>query len=231
VVTEFKNDYDYITNDGSVFYFRTNKGAPNYHIIAIDFDNPEEANWKTLVKEHPKNVLDWAACVHQNKMVLHYMIDVKSSLQVYSLDSGKFEFEFKLEHGCVQGFGGDRDSSEIFFQFVSFLVPGTVYHYDFSKPNAEPKVFKDVTIANFDREKYKVEQIFYPSTDGEKIPMFIIRKNEADITPKPCMCYGYGGFNISIQPCFSITLLAFIDIFDGVLCYPNIRGKFKLLAR
>ncbi|KAG5674537.1 hypothetical protein PVAND_004499 [Polypedilum vanderplanki] len=224
VVTEFKNDYDYITNNESIFYFRTNKGAPNYHIIAIDFENYEESNWKTLVPEHPKNVLDWAYCVHKNKMILHYMIDVKSSLQVYSLDTGKFEFEFKLDYGCIQGFSGERDSSEIFFQFVSFLIPGTIYHYDFNSTDSEPKIFKDVTIAGFNRKNYKVDQIFYNSTDGEKIPMFIIKKNENEITPRPTLVSGYGGFNISIQPCFSITLLAFIDLFDGVLCYPNIRG-------
>jgi prolyl oligopeptidase len=141
------------------------------------------------------------------------------------LETGKFESKFPLEHGTIGGFTGDKDSSEIFYHFVSFLIPGVIYHYDFSTAPAEPVIFKEVKIAtDFDREAFVVEQKFYPSKDGEKIPMFIIRKKGNEIKPRPCLLYGYGGFNISIQPSFSITLLAFVDLFDGVLAYPNIRG-------
>lgn len=225
VVTKFEADYDYITNEDSVFYFRTNKGALNYRVVAIDFNSPAEENWKTLIEEHPKNVLDWVYCVNKTKLVLHYMEDVKSVLQVHSLaNGGKFESKFPLEHGTIQGFSGDKDSSEIFFHFVSFLIPGVIYHYDFSN-SADPVIFKEVKLAtNFDRDAFVVEQKFYASSDGEKIPMFIIRKKGSDVKPRPCLLYGYGGFNISIQPSFSITLLAFVDLFDGVLAYPNIRG-------
>lgn len=226
VVTKFEADYDYITNENSIFYFRTNKSAPNYRVIAIDFNSPAEENWKTLIEEHSRNVLDWVYCVHKNKLALHYMEDVKSALQIHSLESGKLEFKLPLEHGTIQGFTGDKDSSEFFYQFVSFLIPGIIYHYDFSTPSAEPVIFKEVKLATeFERDAYIVEQKFYPSSaDGEKIPMFIIRKKITEIKPRPCLLYGYGGFNISIQPSFSITLLAFVDLFDGVLAYPNIRG-------
>lgn len=226
VVTKFEADYDYITNENSIFYFRTNKGAPNYRVVAIDFNSPAEENWKTLIEEHPQNVLDWVFCCNKTKLALHYMEDVKSVLQIHSLDGGKFEFRFPLEHGTIAGFTGDKDSSEIFYQFVSFLIPGVIYHYDFAASPPEPVIFKEVKIAtDFNREDFVVEQKFYPSSaDGEKIPMFIIRKKGNEIKPRPCLLYGYGGFNISIQPCFSITLLAFVDLFDGVLAYPNIRG-------
>lgn len=193
VVTEFKHDYEYITNQENIFYFRTNDGAKNYRIVAIDFNKPERSAWKTMIEEHPKNVLDWAACVHKDRLVLHYMVDVKSALHVHNLETGKFEYEFALDYGCVQGFSGNKDSSEIFFQFVNFLVPGIVYHFDFNSPNTEPKVFKETIIPNFDRKAYKVEQIFFPSTDGEKIPMFIVRKNVDKIEPAPTLLYGYGG--------------------------------------
>lgn len=145
VVTNFEADYDYVTNEDSVFYFRTNKGAPNYRLIAIDFNKPEEANWKTLVDEHPRNVLDWVYCVNKNKLVLHYMEDVKSVLQVHSLETGKFESKFPLEHGTIKEFTGDKDSSEIFYHFVSFLIPGVIYHYDFAAAPAEPVIFKEVS--------------------------------------------------------------------------------------
>lgn len=192
VVTKFEADYDYITNEGSIFYFRTNKGASNYRVIAIDFDHPEESNWKTFIEEHPRNVLDWVQCVNKNKLILHYMEDVKSVLQVHSLDSGKFESKFALEHGTIVGFSGDKDCSEIFYHFVSFLIPGLIYHFDFKQPSAESTIFKEVKIANFDREMYMVEQKFYPSKDGEKIPMFIVRRKTNVIQPKPCLLYGYG---------------------------------------
>lgn len=209
VVTEFKYDYEYITNDENIFYFRTNDSAPNYRLIAIDFDNPNN-EWKTLIEEHPKNVLDWAVCVNKNKLVLHYMVDVRSVLQVHSLETGKFDFEFKIDYGCIQGFSGDRKSSEIFFQFVSFLVPGIVYHFDFDKLNCEPKIFKETTITNFNRDAYKVEQIFYPSSeDGEKIPMFIVRKNRNEIQPRPTLLYGYGGKLIT----YVQLLIFFANIF------------------
>jgi prolyl oligopeptidase len=90
------------------------------------------------------------------------------------------------------GFSGDKDSSEIFYHFVSFLIPGLIYHFDFAQPSAESTIFKEVKIANFDRDVYIVEQKFYPSKDGEKIPMFIIRKKGNEIQPKPCLLYGYG---------------------------------------
>lgn len=224
IVTKFEADYDYITNEESIFYFRTNKDAPNHRIIAIDFNNYEEKNWKVLIDQHPKNVLDAVIPVDGDKIVCHYMVDVKSELSVHSLRTGDFIYKFKLDHGTIQSFSGQKNSSEFFYHYVSFLEPGSVFHYNFKKPNIEPVVFKEVKIDNFNKNEYLVEQVFYPSSDGVKIPMFIVRKKDV-VKPKPCLLYGYGGFNIAIQPTFSITLLAFVDLFDGVLSFANIRGK------
>lgn len=224
VVTEFDSDYDYITNEGSIFSFRTNKGAPNYRVVTIDFDNPAFENWKTLIEEHSKNVLDWSNCVNKDKIVLGYIDDVKSVLQVHSLKDGSFVSKFPLEIGTVVGFSGKKKYSEIFYHFVSFLTPGIIYHFDFAKEGAESKIFRQVKIEDFDNSLYKVEQVFYKSKDGERIPMFIVQKKSDKQEKKPCLLYGYGGFNICIQPSFSITGLVFIDSFDGILAYPNIRG-------
>lgn len=158
-------------------------------------------------------------------MAVCYLEDVKSVLSIHCLKSGKFEFKFPLDAGAIAAFSGEKESSEIFFTFVSFLTPGVIYHYDFNKPSEEPTIFKEIKIENFDKDLYKVDQVFYHSKDNEKIPMFIIhKKSSKEIEPKPCLLYGYGGFNISILPAFSITGLVFIDLFDGVLAYPNIRG-------
>ncbi|XP_058448313.1 prolyl endopeptidase isoform X2 [Malaya genurostris] len=225
VVTEFDSDYDYITNEGSIFSFRTNKNAPNYRIVNIDFNNPGYDNWKTLIEEHPKNVLDWSNCVNKDKIVLGYIDDVKSVLQVHSLQDGSFISSFKIDIGTIVGFSGEKKYSEIFYHFVSFLTPGIIYHFDFAKEKAEPIVFREVKIEEFDNSLYKVEQVFYESKDGERIPMFVVQKKASSKQEqKPCLLYGYGGFNICIQPSFSITGLVFIDSFDGILAYPNIRG-------
>lgn len=225
IVTEFDSDYDYITNEGSIFSFRTNKGAPNYRVVNIDFDEPALDKWTTLIAEDPKNVLDWSSCVNGDKIVLGYIDDVKSVLQVHSLKDGRFLSKFPLEIGNVVGFSGKKKYSEIFYHFVSFLTPGVIYHYDFAAgEGAEAKIFRQVKIEDFDDSLYKVEQVFYKSKDGERVPMFIVQKKAEKQEKKPCLLYGYGGFNICIQPSFSITGLVFIDSFDGILAYPNIRG-------
>ncbi|XP_058818657.1 prolyl endopeptidase isoform X2 [Topomyia yanbarensis] len=224
VVSEFDSDYDYITNEGSIFSFRTNKCAPNYRIVNIDFENPAIDNWKTLIEEHPKNVLDWSNCVNKDKLVLAYIDDVKSVLQVHSLHDGSFISTFKLEIGTIVGFSGKKKYSEMFYHFVSFLTPGIIYHYDFAKEEPQAVIFRQVKIENFDNSLYKVDQVFYESKDGERIPMFVVQKKADDQVEKPCLLYGYGGFNVCVQPFFSITGLVFIDSFDGILAYPNIRG-------
>uniref|UniRef100_A0A1B0C9Q7 Prolyl endopeptidase n=2 Tax=Lutzomyia longipalpis TaxID=7200 RepID=A0A1B0C9Q7_LUTLO len=226
IIHKFESDYEYVANTGSKVVFRTNKNAPNYHLIVIDFNDPAEEKWEVLVKEHETDVLDWVECVDGNKLILGYIHDVKTQLQVHSLETGQLIRQFPLDIGTIVGCSGRKCSSEIFFQFVSFLTPGVIYHFDFAAEGKEPTVFREckIQLEDFRPDDYCIEQIFYPSRDGTKIPMFIVRKNTPELTPRPCLLYGYGGFNISIQPTFSITGLMFVDHFNGVLAFPNIRG-------
>lgn len=145
---------------------------------------------------------------------------------MHALDTGKLIRKFPLEIGQIVSFSGSRKHSEIFYQLVSFLTPGTIYRYDFAKPEVEPSLLREVklNLEGFDKNNFIVEQVFYPSKDGTKIPMFIVQKKSDKKGPKPCLIYGYGGFNISLQPTFSVTLLFLIDAFDGILAFPNIRG-------
>ncbi|GAB0087261.1 prolyl endopeptidase [Sergentomyia squamirostris] len=226
IIHKFECDYEYVTNTDSRVIFRTNKNAPNYHLISIDFNDPAPEKWQVLIKEHETDVLDWVDCVHENKLILGYIHDVKSQLQVHSLKTGDLIRKFPLDIGTIVGCSGRKCSSEIFYQFVSFLTPGIMYHYDFAHEDREPTIFREckVQVEGFKVENYCIEQVFYPSTDGTKIPMFIVRKKTEKMEPKPCLQYGYGGFNISIQPTFSITGLMFVEHFNGVLAFPNIRG-------
>lgn len=127
--------------------------------------------------------------------------------------------KFPLEIGTIVSFGGHKKYSEVFYQLVSFLTPGSIFKYDFATPDVEPSLFREVklNLEGFDRNQFTVEQVFYPSRDGTKIPMFIIQKKGASNKSKPCLLYGYGGFNISLQPMFSPTWLYFMEAFNGII--------------
>ncbi|XP_046383824.1 prolyl endopeptidase [Ischnura elegans] len=225
IVHKLEADYEYITNDGSVCVFRTNKGAPNYRLVQIDLTNPSPDNWVTLLAEHPHDVLDWAAPVNQTNLVVCYVHDVKSVLQLRELSNGELIRDLPLDVGTVTGYSGKRKHTEIFYQFTSFLTPGIIYRCDLSKSNPEPEVYRETKLEEFDPTQYMTEQVFYSSKDGTRVPMFIVhKKGLAKDGTNPCLLYGYGGFNVSIQPTFSVTRLVFIQHFGGVLAIPNIRG-------
>lgn len=223
VVHKLEADYEYITNDGTKAIFRTNKNAPNYKLIAIDLLNYKE-KWVDLLPEHPDNVLDWVSAVDGDKLVTCYIQDVKNILQLHSLKTGELLRTFPLDVGTIVNFSGDKKYSEIFYQFTSFLTPGIIYRTDLKK-NEEPQVLREIKVKNFDPNLYQTSQIFYTSKDGTKVPMFIVMKHDAVLdNSMPALLYGYGGFNVSIQPTFSVTKLVFVQHLNGVLAIANIRG-------
>lgn len=224
VVDNFDAQYEYITNEGTLFTFKTNLKAPNYKLIQIDFSKPETENWTTLVEE-ASSVLEWTACVNNNKLVMCYLEDVKNKLYVHNLSDGKRIAEFPLQIGTIAGYSGRKEQTEIFFQFISFLTPGVIYRCDMTKDSYTPKVFRETKLKNFDFDQYETKQIFYPSKDGTKIPMFIVKKKDMPLDgDNPCLLYGYGGFNISISPHFSVSRMVFMQHLGGVFALANIRG-------
>lgn len=195
-------------------------------MINIDFEHPEESNWTTLIPEHSTDVLDCAICIDTNKLIISFIHDVQSVLNVYNLDNGALLKEFSLPIGSIANISGQKESSEFFFHFISFLTPGITYYYDFSKNLTTPEIFHETKLNHheFDSSSYSVEQVFYESKDKTKIPMFIVSKKQVEPITRPCLLYGYGGFNISILPMFSITWMMFMDEYNGVLAFPNLRG-------
>ena len=128
VIDEFKNDYEYITNEGSKFVFQTNAGAPNSQLIIFDFDKSDpRSTITTLVPENPEEVLEWAACVHQNKLLLCYLKDVKTVLYVHDLNDGKRLHQLPLDIGTVSSVSAKKRYSEFFFMFTSIIIPSTSY--------------------------------------------------------------------------------------------------------
>ncbi|KAG9493309.1 hypothetical protein GDO78_001290 [Eleutherodactylus coqui] len=201
LIDNFDAEYEYITNEGTVFTFKTNCNAPNYKLINIDFSDPQESNRRELVLQHEKDVLEWASCVHSKFLVLCYLHDVKNVLQLHDLASGSRLKTFPLDVGSVVGYSGQKKDSEIFYQFTSFLSPGIIYHYDLTKDTEEPRVFQEVTVKGLNPADYQTVQEFYTSKDGTQIPMFIVHKKGITLDGShPAFLYGYGGFNISITP-------------------------------
>ncbi|KAK6630387.1 hypothetical protein RUM44_005054 [Polyplax serrata] len=225
IVGRLEADYEYVTNVGTEFIFRTNKNASNYRLIKINFESPTEDGWTTLVKEHPTDVLDWAVPINKNKLMICYMHDVTDVLQYHELSDGKLIHKFKMEIGNVVGFSGKKKYSEVFFKVTSFLTPGIVYRCELNSPNFDTPIFKEVKTAGFDRSLFETKQVFYRSKDGTMVPMFLVYKKGLVLNGKnPCLLYGYGGFNISIKPFFNVTFTVFIKHLDGILAVPNIRG-------
>ena len=210
--------YSLVETIGDKMYFLTNDGAPKNRLMVTDLAHPGFNEWKTLVPE-AKNMLE-SVTFADGKMILNYMKDASSHAFVYSLD-GKQLSEIKFPTFGSAGFYGEKDRKEVFFYFSSFTVPGSIYQYDLatntSKVYVSPKV-------KFNESDYVSEQVFYPSKDGTRIPLFITYKKGLKRNGKnPVYLYGYGGFNIAMPPHFSSNRIPFLEI-GGIYAQACLRG-------
>jgi prolyl oligopeptidase len=214
-----KGMFNPIDNIGSTVYFHTDYKAPRGRVIAIDLANPAEANWKEIIPEKT-DVIDGVSMV-DDELVVNYMQDAKNKLMIFDKD-GAFRHEVELPTiGSVGGISGRREDKEMFFDFTSFTYPTTTFRYDFATDKAS--VFHKPEI-DFDGTQYETKQVFYKSKDGTRIPMFLTYKKGMKLDGKnPTLLYGYGGFNISITPSFSIARLVWLEN-GGILAVANIRG-------
>ncbi|XP_034435135.1 prolyl endopeptidase [Hippoglossus hippoglossus] len=225
LIDNFDAEYEYVTNEGTLFTFKTNLEAPRYRLINIDFASPAQSNWKELIPQHDKDVIVFATCTYSSFLFVCFLHDVKNVLKMYRLSSGEELRTFPLDVGSVVGFTGRKRDSEIFYYFTSFLSPAIIYHCDLTQEPLQPHVFREVTVKGFNTSDYQTTQIFYPSKDGTQIPMFIVHKKGIKLDGShPGFLYGYGGFNISITPSFSVSRLIFVRHLGGVLAVANIRG-------
>ncbi|KAG0056592.1 hypothetical protein BGZ83_004374 [Gryganskiella cystojenkinii] len=225
IVDNFDAKYFYLTNDGTVFYFRTNKDAPRSRIVKYDLIKPTEG-FVDLVPQ-AEDVLVGGLVVDGNKLVLNYMRDVKDVLALYDLTTGQFVHEIPLPVGTVANIIGNRESKEFFIFFTSFLTPGTIYRYDFSVEDQEQRlsIFREVKVKDFDNTLFETKQIFYESKDGTKIPMFVThRKDLVFDGNNPTFLHGYGGFSMSVTSSCTIAYIVFMQHFGGVIAIANLRG-------
>ncbi|WP_300698275.1 prolyl oligopeptidase family serine peptidase [uncultured Bacteroides sp.] len=213
-------DYNYYPIEiiGDKMYIFTNFGAPKYRLLVADVSKPELKDWVELVPE-TENVLSGAEVIG-GKLFLTYDKDVANHAYVYDL-TGKLIQEIQLPSLGSVSFSGDKDDKECFFGFTSFTVPGATYKYDMDQNAYE--LFRAPKVA-FNPDEYMTEQVFYPSKDGTKIPMFLTYKKGLKKDGKnPVYLYAYGGFNISLYPSFSTSRVPFLEN-GGIYAQANLRG-------
>jgi len=220
LIDNFDGEFSFIDNDGPVFYFKTDLTSPRGRIVAIDIRTPEKAKWKEIVPQSADTIQ--GAGIVGNLLVLSYLKDAYSQIKMYTVE-GKFVRDVVLPGiGTAGGFSGRRSDTETFYTFSSFATPPSIYHYDII--TGESKLYRQSKIKGFDSSKYEVKQVFYPSKDGTKIPMFITMKKGTKLDGNnPVLLYGYGGFSISLTPAFSVSRVAWLEM-GGIYAQPNLRG-------
>ncbi len=219
LLDDFDAQYQFVDNDGPVFWIRTDLDAPRGKLIAIDTRHPEKANWKTVVDQGADKLED--VNVVDNLFLLGYLKDAKTEVRVHDLQ-GKFLRNVDLPGiGTAAGFGGKRKDKETFYSFTSFISPTTIYRYD--PATGKSSVFKQPKV-DFDATKYETKQVFYNSKDGTRIPMFLTYKKGLKLDGQnPTLLYAYGGFDISLTPGFSIPTVVWLEM-GGIYAQPNLRG-------
>ncbi len=219
LVGNFDHEYEFIGNDGTAFYFKTDADAARGRVIAIDLRKPAKGDWRELIPES-RSTLTGVSYVG-GRFVASYLEDAKSVARIFKTD-GTLVRDIDLGGiGSASGFDGRPGDPETFFTFQNFTTPPTTYRYDVVSGERK-EMFR--SNPKFDPKLYEVEQIFYASKDGTKIPMFIAHRKGIKLDGNnPTLLYGYGGFNIAERPVFAASRLVWMEM-GGVFAVANLRG-------
>lgn len=217
LIREFEAEYSFVGNDGSRFWLLTDCQAPRRRLVAIDLEQPDRV--QEVIPE-AEETLQGVSLIN-NQFVAFYLKDAHTQIKTFALD-GTYLGEIPLPGlGSASGFGGKRYDTETFYTFTSFTTPPTIYRYDFTSGTST--LFRQPQV-DFDPQAYEVQQVFYTSKDGTRIPMFLVhRRGLARTGDHPTLLYGYGGFGISLTPSFSVGLVAWLEM-GGVYAQPSLRG-------
>jgi len=219
IVENFDNNYSVVDDCEGKMLVLTDFGAPKYRLVAIDPAKTDSKNWTVVIPEK-ENVLA-SVSVKAGKLIAEYVKDAQSHFEVYSL-KGEYLHDVELPQiGTAYGFDDDKDDNITFYTMETFTSPSTIYKYDVNTNKSELYLQTDI---DFDGSGYVTKQVFYTSKDGSQIPMFIVHKEgiKLDGSHKVWM-YGYGGFNITLTPGFSISQSVWLEQ-GGIYCQMNLRG-------
>ena len=221
LIDDFEQEYEFVTNVGSKFYFLTDEGegggdAPLKRVVTIDV----AAGERTEIIPEREDVLRGVNRVGDLLFAI-YLKDAQTAVQVYNLD-GEFVRDVTFDGvGSAEGFSGDSGSTETFYSFDSFATPPSVYRYDLATGESTLLRRADVDL---DPASFEVKQVFYESKDGTRVPMFVAYKKGLTLDgSNPTLLYGYGGFNIPLTPGFSVSRAAWMEM-GGVFAMANLRG-------
>lgn len=219
IVNDFNNEHSVIGNFDDQLLMVTNIDAPMNRLVKIDTKNPAKESWQVLIPES-KDLLQGVSKAG-GKLFVSYLKDATTRYYQYDY-SGKQEKEIELPGlGTASGFGGKDDQTTLFYTFTSFNYAPTVFKYDVTSGKSEEYMKSDV---KFNPKDFTVDQVFYKSKDGTKVPMFIVYKNGMKKDgSNPTLLYGYGGFNISLTPSFSPSRIALLEQ-GGIFVMANLRG-------
>ncbi|MEO8252945.1 MAG: prolyl oligopeptidase family serine peptidase [Flavobacterium sp.] len=218
IVSDFESDNNVIDNEGTKLFIVTDRKAPNKRIVTVDISNPKPENWKDVIPE-TNQVLE--ASISSGSIFANYMKDAVSVVKQYDY-SGKLVREIKLPGlGTATGFSGKKKDKTVYYTFTNYITPGTIFAFE---PHSGSSKIYEKSKAQFNSEDYESKQVFYTSKDGTKVPMLITYKKGLQLNGKnPTILYGYGGFNVSLTPSFSIANAVWIEN-GGILAIPNLRG-------
>ena len=219
LIANFDNEYTFIANDGPVFYFQTDLDAPTRRVVGIDIRTPGKEHWREVIPQAEETLQ--SVTLVGDFFFASYLKDARTQVKLYET-SGRFvrEIEFSAIASAL-GFEGRRADTETFYSQMSFNMPPTIYRYDLG--SGRSSVFRQPEVA-FNPGDYEVSQVFYPSKDGTRIPMFLAHKKGLALdSSTPALLYGYGGFDISLAPVYSTSRIAWMEM-GGLLAVANLRG-------
>jgi len=218
IVDNFNSDNNIIENEGGKLFIATDLEAPNKRIVSVDVKNPKPENWKNVISE-TENVLNLTT--GGGYFFANYMKDALSIVKQYDY-SGKLVRDIQLpDQGTAGGFNGKLAEKILYYSFTNYITPGMIYSFDpksgKSLEYVKPKV-------DFKSDNYVSTQVFYTSKDGTKVPMIITHKKGLKLDGNnPTILYGYGGFNISLTPSFSVSNAVWMEN-GGIYAVANLRG-------
>jgi prolyl oligopeptidase len=212
--------YNVIGNIGSRLFVMTDNGAARYKVVAIDLASPEPSHWRTVIPEGT-DTLDSVSLVG-GQLIAEYLHDAHSAVRRYTPE-GKLIGEVQLAGlGQASGFQGRIEDRETYYSYSGFTSPPSVYRLDLG--NGASTLWKTPKLEDFDPGKYETRQVFYSSKDGTRVPLFIVSRKGTKLDGRnPTILYGYGGFNISLEPTFSPAVAGWLEM-GGVYAMPNLRG-------
>lgn len=218
LVDNFNSNSSVIDNVGGKLIIATNFNAPNTRIVSVDAANPQQKNWKDLIAE-TDNVL--SPSTGAGYIFAKYIKDAVSVIKQYDYN-GKLVRDIKLPGiGSAGGFGGKKDQKTLYYSFTNYTTPGSTF--SFEPKSGKSEVYQKPKV-DFNSDNYISKQVFYTSKDGTKVPMIITHRKDLKLDGKnPTMLYGYGGFNISLTPSFSIANAVWMEN-GGIYAVANLRG-------